>query len=166
MASTSGLGGPCPRRLELQAAGAGTRLFRVESWGKSCLSPGRARGTKALAGEWAGIAGARGSRRPRWVATAPLAAVLVPGALFLCRIPLASAASARKQRKGVFLGSLDLEILGTLAGRVPAVQGSALHRERASIFSLSLPTLCHTVPQSFQVVPNSPPLCPPPRKKN
>lgn len=46
------------------------------------MSIPRARsGNKALAGEQAGTTGAPGNPRPLWVATAPSAAVLAPGAL-------------------------------------------------------------------------------------
>lgn len=147
MAPTPDLGGPYPGRLGLRAAGAGTGLSSVQSRGKGCLSPRLRSGNKSA--RWGvGGAGTQGpsrepaalagghcapSRGPRRVATAPLAAVLAPGFLSPCQIPLGSATSARKQGKRVFLGPPVPEVLRTRAGRVREVQRSAPRRASAPI---------------------------------
>lgn len=151
MAPTPVIGGPCQEQLRLQAAGSGTGLSVVDGWGKGCLSRGHAQGTKALAGEWAGTTGARGSPRPLWVATAPLAAVLAPGALPPAEF--ARLLQPQQESKGkVFSWPAGPEGAGSLTGRVPAVQGNTLRRASETILT--------STPQPLSYSPSTLPRCP------
>lgn len=160
MAPTPVIGGPCQEQLGLQAAGSGTGLSVVDGWGKGCLSRGHAQGTKALAGEWAGTTGARGSPRPLWVATAPLAAVLAPGALPPAEFARLLQPRQESKGKGFFR---RFRVAGGTSPCGPGKHSAESKRNHSHFHS---PVSVSQSPNPSKMSPALPPLRPPPRKKN
>lgn len=154
MAPTPVIGGPCQELLGLQAAGSGTGLSVVAVWGKGCPSRGRAQGTKALAGEWAGTREPSGVRAlSAWpLRPSPQSRRLEP---YLLLDSPGFCSPGREGRGKGFSWPAGPEGSRVAGGTSPRGRGKHSTESKRNHSHFHSPA-CLTVPQPFQDVPCSP----------